>query len=346
MVPCLALRSARAPDRRSMPRSPRSRRRLDMAVTALRLAGLTSSWTPDWLGLYARDGAGRRYRRGAVYRQTAIGVTFERPDALRRRPWPTRGAVVAPARLRGRAAPRPRSTTRWRSTGAPTSASRCRRRRGCSCCSLAGGGARPIRRDADDSLARLADNPQADAFAWYAAHGRALRNASRTASGSDAAERSTTSPALLGEVLPALLMAWRAHGKSRPAKTLLAALRDPAATRLAGGRARRGYRSRPEQRYAGLDTALLVERGQTTRRAALVRAGERARRPARRPRCRRAGARRRRPPPPAAHRPRCGQRARRVARGRPRPARARRREPEAARDHLRRGGRTRRRRRR
>ena len=62
--------------------------------------------------------------------------------------------------------------------------------------------------------------------------------------------------ALLGEVLPALLMAWRARRKARPAKTLVAALRDPQAeldwrVAVPSEPAERELQAAREQRYRG-----------------------------------------------------------------------------------------------
>ena len=64
------------------------RRSADIAVTALRLAGIAGFHDPDLLGVYARDGNGFRYRRPAVYRQTAIRQRAQMS-------WPLDGDEVA-----------------------------------------------------------------------------------------------------------------------------------------------------------------------------------------------------------------------------------------------------------
>jgi tetratricopeptide (TPR) repeat protein len=242
------------------------RQRVDTAVTALRLAGLAIVQDPELLGVYAHDGSGGRHRHPSVYRQTVFGLNFERPDALE--PAVADLAALWPLLLAYEAGPRApeidhalalfRRAHFGFTLAAPT-------RLQLLFASFEAALGR-IRRDEGDPLARLADGPQADAFAWHAAHGHRVRNA--LAHGEwegDSAEAIRHMRAMLCEVLPALLMAWRRRGKARPAKTLLAALRDPASeldwrtvaldADLAAAR---------EQRYAGQDTELLIERGRIT----------------------------------------------------------------------------------
>jgi TPR repeat protein len=242
------------------------RQRVGTAVTALRLAGVARVQDPELLGVYARDGTGGRHRRPSVYRQTVIGLGLEHTDALE----PAAADLAALWQLllayeAGRRAPEidhALALFRRAHVGLTLSAPTLLQLLFASFEAALG----RIRRDQDDPLARLADGPQADAFAWHAAHGRGVRNA--LAHGEwegDAGEAIGHMRALLREVLPALLMAWRRRGKARAAKALLAALRDPASdldwrtaaldANLAAAR---------EQRYARQDTALLIERGRIT----------------------------------------------------------------------------------
>ena len=242
------------------------RRRVGTAVTALRLAGLAIVQDPELLGVYARDGSGGRHRRPSVYRQTVFGLSFDRTDALE--PAVADLAALWSLLLAYEAGPRAPEIDhalalfRRAHVGLTLSPATVLQLLFASFEAALG----RIRRDPDDPLARLADGPQAAAFAWHAAHGRRVRNA--LAHGEwegDAAEAICHMRALLREVLPALLMAWRRRGKSRPAKALLAALRDPA-SELDWRAAALGadLAAAREQRYAGQDTALLIERGHMT----------------------------------------------------------------------------------
>jgi hypothetical protein len=261
---CLALRT-RA-DRDVEAALAPLRRRVGTAVTALRLAGLAIVQDPELLGDYAREGSRRRHRRASVYRQTVFGLTFDRTDALE--PAAADLAALWSLLLAYEAGPpapeidHALALFRRAHFGITLSAPTLLQLLFASFEAALG----RLRRAEDDPLARLADGPQADAFAWHAAHGHRVRNA--LAHGEwegDSAEAIRHMRALLCEVLPALLMAWRRRGKARPAKTLLAALRDPASeldwrttaldADLAAARA---------QRYAGQDTELLIERGRIT----------------------------------------------------------------------------------
>lgn len=240
------------------------RRRIDTAVTALRLAGLALVQDPELLGVYARDGSGGRHRRPSVYRQTVFGLGFERTDTLEPAVVSDLAALWA-LLLAYEAGPRAPEIDhalalfRRAHVGLTLSAPTLLQLLFASFEAALG----RIRRDQDDPLARLADGPQAAAFAWHAAHGHRVRNA--VAHGEwegDDPEPIRHMRALLREVLPALLMAWRRRGKARPAKTLLAALRDESsdldwsAAELGAGLG--------EARYAGQDTALLIERARLT----------------------------------------------------------------------------------
>ena len=264
VIGCLALRT-RSDHNVDAALAP-LRRRVDTAVTALRLAGLVIVQDPDLLGVYARDGSGGRHRRPSVYRQTVFGLRFERTDALE--PAVADLAALWPLLLAYEAGPRAPEIDhalalfRRAHVGLTLSAPTLLQLLFASFEAALG----RIRRDEDDPLARLADGPQADAFAWHATHGRRVRNA--LAHGEwdgDAAEAMRHMRALLREVLPALLMAWRRRGKARAPKTLLAALRDPA-SELDWRAATLGadLTAAREQRYTGQDTALLVERGRMT----------------------------------------------------------------------------------
>lgn len=264
VIGCLALRT-RA-DRDVDAALAPLRQRIDTAVTALRLAGLAIVQDPELLGVYARDGSGDRHRRPSVFRQTIFGLNFERPDALE----PAVADLAALWRLLLAYEAGPRAPEidhalalfRRAYFGITLSAPTLLQLLFASYEVALG----RMRREEDDLLARLADGPQADAFAWHAAHGHRVRNA--LAHGEwegDSAEPIRHMRALLCEVLPALLMAWRRRGKARPAKTLLAALRDPASEldwRAAALDA--DLSAAREQRYAGQDTELLIERGRIT----------------------------------------------------------------------------------
>ena len=269
-VACLAL--ATSPERRPLfggdygPALVPLRRTADIAVTAMRLAGLAGFHDPDLLGVYARTGGGTRYRRPAVYRQTVIRhhTRLAQPlddeivadlAAL----WPLLLAYEA-----GRRAPEIdhalslfRRAHIWLSLSVAT---RLELLFASLETALGRGAAEPLAR-----LAEIAQGHDAAAFEWYAGHGVQVRNAvahGEWAPDDDphAGEVLRHLLALLGEVLPALLMAWRHRKKARPAKTLVAALGDPDAEldwRAASERAQvAGVR-----RYAGLDTSILLERG-------------------------------------------------------------------------------------
>jgi TPR repeat protein len=240
------------------------RQRVDTAVMALRLAGLAIVQDPELLGTYARDGSGGRHRRPSVYRQTVVGLNFARTDALE--PAAADLAALWTLLLAYEAGPpapeidHALALFRRAHVGLTLSAPTLLQLLFASFEAALG----RIRRDEDDPLGRLADGPQAAAFAWHAAHGHRIRNA--LAHGEwegDSAEAIGQMRALLREVLPALLMAWRRRGKARPAKALLAALHHPVSEL--------DWRAAPpevdltaarEQRYAQQDTTLLIERGQ------------------------------------------------------------------------------------
>ena len=211
------------------------RRRADTAVIALRLAGIAGVHDPDLLGVYARDGGGLRYRRAAVYRQTVIRQRAQLG-------WPLDEEEVAdiaalwPLLLEyeaGRRAPEIdhalslfRRAHIWLGLSVAT-------RLELLFASLEAA----LGRGAAESLARLAERAH-DATPRRSSGTRATgwRSAmpSPTANGRRTTIRAAAGAlrhllALLGEVLPALLMAWRARRKARPAKTLVAALRDPRA---------------------------------------------------------------------------------------------------------------------
>jgi TPR repeat protein len=242
------------------------RRRVDLAVMALRLAGLAIVQDPDLLGVYARDGTGGRHRRPSVYRQTIFRLRFDPTDALE----PAAGDIAALWSLlltyeAGARAPEIDHALALfrRAHLGLTLSTRTRLQLLFASFEAALG---RIRRDEDDPLARLADGRRRAAFAWHAAHGRRVRNALVHGSrDGDEAASIGHMRALLCELLPALLLAWRRRGKARPANVLLTALRDPASdldwraappvADLAAARA---------ERYAGQDTALLVERGRLT----------------------------------------------------------------------------------
>lgn len=242
------------------------RRSADTAVNALRLAGIAGFHDPDLLGLYARDGRGSRYRRPAVYRQTAIRQRG-------RMSWPLDDEETADLRAvwtllleyeAGRRAPEiDHALALFR---------RAHVRLGLSLATrlelLFASLEAALGRGAADPLAHLSGRiggRDSASFEWYAAHGVTTRNALAHGEwdpdddGALAALRHLTW--LLGEVLPALLMAWRRRRKARPAKTLVAALRDPQSEldwRAIGAPLEHAAR---EQRYRGLDTSILIERG-------------------------------------------------------------------------------------
>ena len=280
------------------------RRRADTAVTALRLAGIAGFHDPDLLGVYARDGNGFRYRRPAVYRQTAITQRAQMS-------WPLDADEVADLTAlwallleyeAGRRAPEiDHALALFRRAHVSLGLSRATRLE-LFFASLEAA----LGRGAADPLALLSGRAHVlvpSSFEWYAAHGVATRNA--LAHGEwkpdndddDALWALRHLTWLLGEVLPALLMAWRRRRKARPAKTLVAALRDPQAD-LDWRALAAPARELEPARYSGLDTSILIERARTPprgrrrRRGAMVRERERSRRRPRRLRSRPARARR------------------------------------------------------
>jgi hypothetical protein len=241
------------------------RRSADTAVTALRLAGIAGFHDPDLLGVYARDGGGFRYRRPAVYRQTAIRQRAQMS-------WPLDDEEVADLTAlwtllleyeAGRRAPEiDHALALFRRAHVSLGLSRATRLE-LFFASLEAA----LGRGAADSLAQLSERAHvrvATSFEWYAAHGVTTRNA--LAHGEwepdddDALWALRHLAWLLGEVLPALLMAWRRRRKARPAKTLVAALRDPQADLDWRALAAPARELQPA-RYSGLDTSILIERG-------------------------------------------------------------------------------------
>ncbi len=242
------------------------RRRADIAVTALRLAGIAGVHDPDLLGVYARDGDGFRYRRPAIYRQTAITQRAQMS-------WPLDDDEVAdltalwPLLLEyeaGRRAPEiDHALALFRRAHVSLGLSRATRLE-LFFASLEAA----LGRGAADPLALMSERAHVrvpSSFEWYAAHGVATRNALAHGewepdNDDDALWALRHLTWLLGEVLPALLMAWRQRRKARPAKTLVAALRDPEAD-LDWRASAAPVRELEPARYSGLDTSILVERG-------------------------------------------------------------------------------------
>jgi TPR repeat protein len=243
------------------------RLRADLAVTALRLAGIAGFHDPDLLGVYARDGNGFRYRRPAVYRQTAITQRAQMS-------WPLDDDEVADVTAlwallleyeAGRRAPEiDHALALFRRAHVSLGLSRATRLE-LFFASLEAA----LGRGAADPLALLSERTHVrvpSSFEWYAAHGVATRNA--LAHGEwepdndddDALWALRHLTWLLGEVLPALLMAWRRRRKARPAKTLVAALRDAQADLDWRAVAAPAHELEPA-RYSGLDTSILIERG-------------------------------------------------------------------------------------
>ena len=249
------------------------RHRADTAVTVLRLAGVAGVHDPDLLGVYAGPAAAGATvaPRSTARRRSGSAHGWDGRSTRRRSPTSRRSGRCCLS-TRPVAAPR-RSTMRCRSSGAPTSGSGSPPRRGSSCSSphwrrhsaaVRSSRSRSWPSGRRDATPRRSSGTQVTV--WRSA------TASPTANGRPAKIRAGPGRwadllALLGEVLPALLMAWRARRKARPAKTLVAALRDPQAeldwrVAVPSEPAERELQAAREQRYQGLDTSVMVERGQ------------------------------------------------------------------------------------
>ena len=275
--------------------------RADIAVTAMRLAGLAASTTPTCSASTRATARGGRYRRPAVYRQTVIRAPrlgWRPLDDGRCRPG---GALAAAARVRGRPAAHRRSTTRCRCSGAPTSGSASPSRRGSSCSSprsrprLGRGATRTTRSRASQSCTDM--TPRRSPGTPPTATGSATR--SPTGSGTDDdpsrgdpphAGTARRGPAGAADGVAPARQGAPGQGAARRAARPFEPSSTGARPRAACG-PRRGPRSALRRAGHGAPRRTRADDG----RGAVVRARERARRRPRRLLPRPARARRRRP---------------------------------------------------
>jgi TPR repeat protein len=252
------------------------RRRVDTAVTAMRLAGLRGFHDPDLLGIYARDGNGGRYRRPAVYRQTVLaqlGRTPTRPEGEAVDDLAALWALLLVYDADRRHPDIDHALALFRRAHIALGLSLATRLELLFASLEAAAGRLP--RDGVHGLERLAEltgGRDANAFEWYAANGREVRNALAHGEWAPSEEDPQSRAALvylqdlLGELLPALIMAWRRRKKAGPAKTLADALAEPQpeldwrSSAAAGEAAERELQAARDQRYARLDTSVMIDR--------------------------------------------------------------------------------------